>query len=88
MAVRVETRWVPGTGHQKRRKIQLRSRNNNDFNVRYPDIVKALTPMPEDKVVDGEIVALDAEGRPSHLRHSRFVASREDRNAKDVNREA
>lgn len=46
-------------------KIQLRSRNNNDFNARYPDIVKALTPMPEDTVLDGEIVALDADGRPS-----------------------
>ena len=29
-------------------KVQLRSRNDNDFNSRYPGIVKALAPMPDD----------------------------------------
>ena len=46
-------------------KIHLRSRNNNDFNVRYPGIVRALTSMPDDTVIDGEVVALDEDGRPS-----------------------
>jgi bifunctional non-homologous end joining protein LigD len=46
-------------------KVQLRSRNDTDFNARYPGIVKAVTPMPDDTVIDGEIVALDAEGKPS-----------------------
>jgi ATP-dependent DNA ligase len=46
-------------------KIQLRSRNDNDFNARYPGIVKALAPLPDDTVIDGEIVALDPEGKPS-----------------------
>jgi len=46
-------------------KVHLRSRNDNDFNGRYPGIVKALAPMPDDTVIDGEVVALDAEGRPS-----------------------
>src|ERR1700722_19200898 len=46
-------------------KVHLRSRNDNDFNARYPGIVKALAPMPDDTVLDGEVVALDAEGRPS-----------------------
>ncbi len=45
--------------------VHLRSRNNNDFNARYPGIVKALVPMPDDTVIDGEVVALDADGRPS-----------------------
>jgi ATP-dependent DNA ligase len=27
-------------------KIHLRSRNDNDFNARYPGIVKALAPTP------------------------------------------
>ena len=46
-------------------KIKLRSRNDKDFNARYPVIEKALAPMPDDTVIDGEIVALDSEGRPS-----------------------
>jgi len=46
-------------------KVHLRSRNDNDFNVRYPDIVKALAPMPDETVIDGEVVALDEDGRPS-----------------------
>jgi DNA ligase D-like protein (predicted ligase) len=46
-------------------KVQLRSRNDNDFNARYPGIVKALAPLPDDTVIDGEVVALDPEGKPS-----------------------
>jgi DNA ligase D-like protein (predicted ligase) len=46
-------------------KVHLRSRNDNDFNARYPGIVKALGTMPDDTVIDGEVVALDADGRPS-----------------------
>jgi bifunctional non-homologous end joining protein LigD len=46
-------------------KVSLRSRNDNDFNSRYPGIVNALAPMPDDTVIDGEVVALDENGRPS-----------------------
>ena len=46
-------------------KVQLRSRNDNDFNARYPGLVKALGSMPDETVIDGEVVALDEEGRPS-----------------------
>jgi ATP-dependent DNA ligase len=46
-------------------KVQLRSRNNNDFNSRYPRMVKALASMPDETVIDGEVVALDEDGRPS-----------------------
>jgi len=46
-------------------KVHLRSRNDNDFNVRYPGIVKALAPMPDETVIDGEVVALNRDGKPS-----------------------
>jgi ATP-dependent DNA ligase len=46
-------------------KVQLRSRNDKDFNRRYPGLVKALASMPDETVIDGEVVALDEEGRPS-----------------------
>ncbi len=46
-------------------KVQLRSRNAKDFTARYSSLVKALSPMPDETVLDGEVVALDAEGRPS-----------------------
>jgi DNA ligase D-like protein (predicted ligase) len=45
--------------------VHLRSRNDNDFNARYPPVVEALARLPENTVVDGEIVAFDQEGRPS-----------------------
>jgi bifunctional non-homologous end joining protein LigD len=46
-------------------KVLLRSRNNKDFNDKYPTIVKALAVLPEETVIDGEVVALDQSGRPS-----------------------
>jgi len=42
-----------------------RSRNDNDFNVRYPAVVRALGQLPDNTVIDGEIVAFDREGRSS-----------------------
>src|SRR4051812_8641174 len=45
--------------------VQLRSRNDNDFSTRYPSIVRALQDLPDETVLDGEIVALDEDGRPS-----------------------
>jgi bifunctional non-homologous end joining protein LigD len=46
-------------------KVYLRSRNNKDHTTKYPAIVSALAPMPDETVIDGEIVALDEAGRPS-----------------------
>ena len=45
--------------------VRLRSRNDHDFNGRYPAVVKALGNLPDNTVIDGEIVAFDEEGRPS-----------------------
>jgi DNA ligase D-like protein (predicted ligase) len=59
-------------------KLSLVSRKRKSFNKQYPYIIEALSDLPDNTVVDGEIVALDDVGRPnfSVLQHSRSQASR------------
>jgi DNA ligase D-like protein (predicted ligase) len=45
-------------------RVQLRSRKDNDFTGRYPTLAKALKPLPDETMLDGEVVALDLSGRP------------------------
>jgi len=58
--------------------INLFSRRGKSFNSQYPYLIEALAKLPEGTVVDGEVVALDDEGRPNFnlLQHSRSGASR------------
>jgi ATP-dependent DNA ligase len=46
-------------------KVFVRSRNNKDFGGQYSAITKALSGLPDETIVDGEVVALDGDGRPS-----------------------
>ena len=56
-------------------QVQLRSRNDNDFSARYPAVMKALAKLPNETVIDGEVVALDPEGRPSFTLLQNFGSS-------------
>jgi bifunctional non-homologous end joining protein LigD len=57
---------------RKNGRVRLRSRNDNDFSARYARIVDALAALPDDTVIDGEVVALDADGKPSfNMLHAR-----------------
>src|SRR5438034_2486145 len=47
-------------------KVSLLSRNQNDLSTRFPEIVEAVENLPaRECVIDGEVVALDEEGRSS-----------------------
>jgi bifunctional non-homologous end joining protein LigD len=48
--------------------IRLLSRNGNDVTARYPEFAGLASVLDGDALVDGEIVALDGEGRPSFER--------------------
>jgi DNA ligase D-like protein (predicted ligase) len=58
--------------------VSLFSRRGKSFNRQYPYLVEGLAGLPNDTVVDGEIVALDDEGRPNFhlLQQFRSKASR------------
>ncbi len=46
-------------------RVQLRSRRGQDLTAQFPEISAELAAQPAALVLDGEIVALDAGGRPS-----------------------
>ena len=53
----------------------LYSRRGNNLSTNYPTITRAFSFLPDDTMVDGELVVLDEEGRPSFsaLHKSRFT---------------
>ena len=65
MALRDKARWVPCHRLPDAGKLFLRSRNDKDFAERYPAVLKGLAKLPDETVIDGEVVALDKSGRPS-----------------------
>lgn len=64
-----EVKWdgYRAIGSVRGGEAALTSRNGNDLTGRFPDVAKALVAAARspDCVVDGEVVALDAQGRPS-----------------------
>lgn len=48
---------------RKNKKISLYSRNNLFYNDKFPTIALAMTRIPFETVLDGEVVVLDAQGR-------------------------
>jgi DNA ligase D-like protein (predicted ligase) len=55
-----------------KRGVELLSRRNNELNTRFPAVVRALEQLAPDTMLDGEVIALDAKGRPAFtLLHKR-----------------
>jgi bifunctional non-homologous end joining protein LigD len=66
-----ELKWdgVRALAHSDGRRLRLRSRNGNDLSERYPSLA-ALRLRPG--VIDGELVAVDADGLPSFEKLARI----------------
>jgi ATP-dependent DNA ligase len=55
-------------------RVRLMSRNENDLAGRFPILAQALTELPDETSIDGELVALDENGR-HHSMYSRTTAA-------------
>ena len=51
-------------GFVQKNKVVLRSRSGLDYSEKYPEVVKGLSELGLETIVDGEVVALDEDGRP------------------------
>lgn len=63
-----EVKWdgVRAIAHCQPERVRLWSRNRNDVTAAYPELCALTTALqPHSAILDGEIVAFDADGRPS-----------------------
>ena len=60
---------------KKNGAVTLFSRRGNILNTQFPRIAVACSFLPKDTMIDGELVALDKDGRPSFaaLQHRQFT---------------
>ena len=65
MALRIEARRLPRSIIKKHGTITLFSRRGNELNQRFPALADAFDFLPDNTIIDGEVVALDDQGRPS-----------------------
>jgi len=63
--LRAEARRLSSPWDQNRGVSQVVSRNREDLSTRFSHLAVALAELPEETVTDGEVVALDQNGRPS-----------------------
>jgi bifunctional non-homologous end joining protein LigD len=67
----VEVKWdgIRAIGVWDGRRLHLRARSGNDITAKYPELTTVDAGLgDEPAIVDGEVVALDAKGRPSFPR--------------------
>jgi bifunctional non-homologous end joining protein LigD len=62
-----EVKWdgYRAIGEKVEGRVRLYSRNGLSFAEKFPPVAEALKELPLDAVVDGEVTALDPEGKPS-----------------------
>jgi bifunctional non-homologous end joining protein LigD len=60
---------------KKRGAVTIFSRRGNNLNTKFSPLVRAFSFLPEETIVDGELVVLDVQGKPSFsaLQHSQFT---------------
>jgi len=66
----VEFKWdgIRALGTWDGRRLRLHARSGTDITARYPELTRDPGLGPRPCIVDGEIVAMDAQGRPSFTR--------------------
>jgi bifunctional non-homologous end joining protein LigD len=59
-------------GKTENGRSRLYSRKGLDYTSKYPPVAEALSELPYDAVIDGEVVVFDDEGKPSFDRLQRY----------------